>query len=372
MIESVAIAFVLAFLFRTFEAEAFVIPTGSMAPTLMGRHKDVICPKCRYPYQVSASEEVMPDGTLKNNNYKVESGTCPMCRYTQTLDNDTSYNGDRILVSKLAYEIGEPQRWDMIVFKYPGDPPTVPPEERTDSRINFIKRLVGLPGDTVRIEHGDVWIKSAKDRKKLGKDAPFVIARKPPRKLLAMLQPVFDNDYMPAIAKDGWPARWFSGAEDAAGDWHSDDLASFAIDGSAKTEKWLRYHHLRADRMAVAPSRGRDAAKSQVAVDHRFYGLRHGQDAGPGAFRVRSKPQRSRHRHALGRRSRRPVRGENGGAQRHARPGVVQGRPAIPMPLRSIDRPGDPFDQRHGRLAPHGVNQCARQRRAHDPLRQLR
>ena len=57
-IESVVIAFVLAFLFRTFEAEAFVIPTGSMAPTLMGRHKDLVCPKCGYPYQVSASEEV--------------------------------------------------------------------------------------------------------------------------------------------------------------------------------------------------------------------------------------------------------------------------------------------------------------------------
>ena len=53
-----AIAFILAFLFRTFEAEAFVIPTGSMAPTLMGRHKDLKCEKCGYPYQVSASEEV--------------------------------------------------------------------------------------------------------------------------------------------------------------------------------------------------------------------------------------------------------------------------------------------------------------------------
>ena len=56
-VESIVIAFVLAFLFRTFEAEAFVIPTGSMAPTLMGRHKDVDCPKCGYRYQVSASEE---------------------------------------------------------------------------------------------------------------------------------------------------------------------------------------------------------------------------------------------------------------------------------------------------------------------------
>src|SRR5215813_12932304 len=57
-VESVAIAFILAFLFRTFEAEAFVIPTGSMAPTLQGRHKDIDCPKCGYRYRVSASREV--------------------------------------------------------------------------------------------------------------------------------------------------------------------------------------------------------------------------------------------------------------------------------------------------------------------------
>src|SRR5689334_2661262 len=40
-VESIVVAFVLAFLFRTFEAEAFVIPTGSMAPTLYGQHRDV-------------------------------------------------------------------------------------------------------------------------------------------------------------------------------------------------------------------------------------------------------------------------------------------------------------------------------------------
>jgi len=66
-IEAIAIAFALAFLFKTFEAEAFVIPTGSMAPTLMGRHKDVICPQCGYRYSASASEEADHYGVVKND-----------------------------------------------------------------------------------------------------------------------------------------------------------------------------------------------------------------------------------------------------------------------------------------------------------------
>src|SRR3954471_27081 len=78
-IEAIAIAFALAFLFKTFEAEAFVIPTGSMAPTLMGRHKDVECPQCGYRYQVSASEEEseVPGRPTAN----CIAGMCPMCHY---------------------------------------------------------------------------------------------------------------------------------------------------------------------------------------------------------------------------------------------------------------------------------------------------
>ena len=82
-----------------------------------------------------------------------------MCRYTAILGPDNpqhasypSYNGDRILVGKFAYELADPQRWDVIVFKFPGD-------ATTDARTNFIKRLVGLPGETVRIQHGDMWIR---------------------------------------------------------------------------------------------------------------------------------------------------------------------------------------------------------------------
>jgi signal peptidase I len=238
-IESIVIAFALAFLFRTFEAEAFVIPTGSMAPTLMGRHKDLVCPKCGCPYQVGSSEEVDKDnGQPKIDSYgralQVVAGTCPMCRYTAYLGPDNpqrerypSYNGDRILVGKFAYEVDDPQRWDVIVFKYPCDAPT-----------NFIKRLVGLPGETIRIQNGDLWIRRG--------EKPFEIARKPPTKLLAMLQTVFDNDYMPKIAQYGWPARWQaeSPADGApAGAWTSDDQTTFRTDGAATGQRWLRYHH---------------------------------------------------------------------------------------------------------------------------------
>ena len=85
-VESIVIAFVLAFLFRTFEAEAFVIPTGSMAPTLMGRHKDAECPKCGYRYQVSASEEQSDDPHAMRVD--VVAGMCPICHYVMPMRND--------------------------------------------------------------------------------------------------------------------------------------------------------------------------------------------------------------------------------------------------------------------------------------------
>src|SRR3954452_10233647 len=49
-IESILIAFILAFIFRAFVVEAFVIPTGSMGPTLMGAHVRLDCPDCGYRF----------------------------------------------------------------------------------------------------------------------------------------------------------------------------------------------------------------------------------------------------------------------------------------------------------------------------------
>lgn len=187
-VESVIVAFVLAFLFRTFEAEAFVIPTGSMAPTLMGKHKDVDCPMCGYRYPVSASDR----NDVPSHVYR---STCPMCRFTADLERGNpqgesypSFDGDRILVAKFPYDLAEPKRWDVIVFKYPND-----------ATQNYIKRLVGLPGETISIDSGDLWLRQP--------DGHFEIARKPPEKIRAMLQPVYDNDLAPKITGTmHWPA----------------------------------------------------------------------------------------------------------------------------------------------------------------------
>jgi signal peptidase I len=236
-IESIAIAFILAFLFRTFEAEAFVIPTGSMAPTLMGRHKDLKCEKCGYPVQVSASEEVDHEGQIVPR--EVVGCTCPMCRHTMGIDGrnpQSSYSGDRIIVNKFSYALDDPKRWDVIVFYYP-----------EGAHDNFIKRLAALPDETIRIRFGDVWIRSDKDTpEESGGQREFHLARKPPDKLLAMLQPVFDNDYMPDITKYGWPARWQADprASNTAVAWNSDDFVEYKTDGDAASEVWLRYRHL--------------------------------------------------------------------------------------------------------------------------------
>jgi signal peptidase I len=231
-VESIAIAFVLAFLFRTFEAEAFVIPTGSMAPTLMGRHKDLVCPQCGYNLQVSASEEVERDGSEGKGHSPIDRCVCPMCRFAwdgrEGPKSKTSYNGDRILVNKFAYEFQDPRRWDVFVFKYPGK-----------AQENYIKRLVGLPGETLRVHRGDIYIQE-NDR------APFHIERKPPEKLRVMLQPVFDNDLMPTLEQEGWPARWrpqSARGGSTAGQWTSANATDYETDGTAAGEGWLCYEH---------------------------------------------------------------------------------------------------------------------------------
>ena len=57
---------------------------------------------------------------------------------------------DRIFGCKLSYVFGEPERYDVVMFKYPVDEETI-----------YIKRVIGLPGETVEIKDGNIYIDGA-------------------------------------------------------------------------------------------------------------------------------------------------------------------------------------------------------------------
>ena len=121
----ILVAFVLALLIKTFLVQAFFIPSASMVPTL----------------QI----------------------------------------GDRVLVNKLVYDFGEPQRFDIIVF----EDPNAPPVERTffegvwdwlteglgfasAQEQDFIKRVIGLPGDELELREGHLFINGERMRQPPG------------------------------------------------------------------------------------------------------------------------------------------------------------------------------------------------------------
>ena len=149
-IDSIIVALILAFVFRAFIVEAFIIPTGSMGPTLYGAHIEHRCRNCGYTYAVGVREDDLHESFVV---------ICPNCAYaldrieTRGRPRPTSA-GDRILVHKWPFDISMerlgPQRWDVIVFKDP-----------KDGKQNYIKRLIGMPQQVLEILDGDIYAASA-------------------------------------------------------------------------------------------------------------------------------------------------------------------------------------------------------------------
>lgn len=267
--DSIAIAFILAFLFRSFQAEAFVIPTGSMALTLMGAHKEVDCPQCHTLYRVGASEEFPED--RKTTAKPVVASTCPNCRfrYQYADPKPPTYNGDRILVTKFPYEFADPERFDVAVFKNPGM-----------ARQNYIKRIIGLPNEEILVYRGDIYARGAGA-------TSYSIARKDPKKIVSTLQTVYDNDrVLPSIIARGWPERWGQMQTDGTTvdpqslTWQaSADKKSFHAVGKPTSETWLRYQHIVPDRRAwdrlvdraLTAEEIREFCKPQLIADYCEY-----------------------------------------------------------------------------------------------------
>ena len=134
-IEAVTMAIIMAVMLKYFIIEAYKIPTGSMQPTLMG-----------------------------NKQLAIE---------------------DRILVDKLSYHFRDPERFEVVIFKYP-----------LDRSKNFIKRIVGMPGEKLRIDNGDLWTRKSDDE-------PWKILRKPANVQADMWKPLIGR----SARQQGWAAN---------------------------------------------------------------------------------------------------------------------------------------------------------------------
>jgi signal peptidase I len=228
-LESIAIAFLLVLCVRQVVVEAFRIRHGSMAPTLIGDHREARCPNCGWVFVVG-DDKVSHRGEVECPNCRFHwpgaarrdrRGRDLVFRQPEWLWNTAySANGDvisgtdganrvhrgaaRIFVNKCAYRLRAPRRWEVAVFIFPlydaycpscdwsgtvesSDVAKCPVCGSTRLRLearNFIKRITGLPGERVQLRDGDVYVDGR-------------IARKPGRIQDSLWFHVFDSRFVP-------------------------------------------------------------------------------------------------------------------------------------------------------------------------------
>lgn len=208
-LQTVTTALTLAFVFRAFMIEPFIIPTGSMAISLLGAHCAIRCTTCGFEYALGPDQS----STQADAPFVLPAqAVCPNCHTSLPLrpEDVTAKAGDRILVHKWPYDFHGwlgPRRWDVIVFKDPADPSQ-----------NYIKRLVALPGEMVEIADGDLFIDGR-------------IARKPPAVQRVMWLPVFDQSYPPTAAPAGRRSPWRAIQGGDAPGWHGMESRVVHYDG---------------------------------------------------------------------------------------------------------------------------------------------
>jgi signal peptidase I len=225
-VEMIVLLCLCVVLVRTFSAEAYVVPTGSMAPTLLGQHRELTCDNCRFVYVVGIEE----DG-------HTGQAVCPNCGRRAYEDTPSiECGGDRVLVQKFLYDFRRPKRWEVAVFHFPGEPTQA-----------YVKRVVGLPGDSIRIAGGDIYVAGQ-------------IVRKTLPEIRAMRMLIHDSRFEPQDS--GRFPRWQfrTGTRDGPleSGWTQGDgtFTHAAVNRDAlRHVDWLVYRHLDPSRGQYGPVR---------------------------------------------------------------------------------------------------------------------
>lgn len=240
---SIIISLAMALVAKAYVVEAFVIPTGSMAPTLLGKHMTFRSDATGYEWDVNpwfygraANGEAVPtriQANPRSGGLQFPRVTDPMTTsqvnpprrqprsgYTLTGEPKQLRAGDRILVEKMLYEVTGPSRFDVVVFKNPQNP-----------MQNFIKRLIGLNNEAIFLVDGDVFTADAADARAWDK---YAIRTKPARVQRDVWRRVFSSEYTPPNPVDSVGRRFFETPWSGAG-WTTADQRVFTTQDSGRT-----------------------------------------------------------------------------------------------------------------------------------------
>lgn len=217
-------------IFRTFVAEPSHIPTGSMAPHRLGLHQNLVCENCQFSFAVG----VRTDGSSP-------IVVCPNCASRLTLDitKTQQTEGDRVWVDKSTTMLRHTKRWQEVIF-YSPDAPLTP----------HLKRVVGLPGESVLIDQGDIFI-----------DGKRNVKNHDDRKALSVM--VYDQNY-PSVDALRYPRWQFSNIDSKQSTgWtisgSQAELTYQSVTPEAQSHwgnwDWANYRHLCPDRGEYGPVR---------------------------------------------------------------------------------------------------------------------
>lgn len=235
-VESIILLAVAVTIFKAFFAEGYLISTGSMAPSLLGYHKRVVCPNCHFPFARGTAYDLPTHGDRKHvagdltgEAAEVHRAECPNCSTSIVIDSLPRTEGDQLLVHKHHYAFRDPRRWEVVVFHSPRKPTQA-----------YVKRVVGLPGESIEILDGNVY-------------ADGVLQRKPLATQLSLRLPVDDQDHRPHRPDGSETPRWSPLSNDSQ--WREQEgtfafqTATHNPDGTPVVSEapldWMLYHHTR-------------------------------------------------------------------------------------------------------------------------------
>jgi signal peptidase I len=228
LVEALLLLAVSVLIFRTFAAEGYLISTGSMAPCLLGYHRQVTCPTCSHQFakgmsiaEAEGSTSITSTASASVGDPHGISGTaCPNCGRTGLTVNGLPKNeGDQLLVNKHAFMLRTPHRWEVIVFRNPSDPLEA-----------YVKRAVGLPGETIELRDGEVFANGVQQRKSLTAQLGTRIL-------------VDEHAHQPDPENEDWGPRWSAEQDETC--W-SETPAGFDFSGSGGSTApldWLEFRH---------------------------------------------------------------------------------------------------------------------------------